>query len=223
MNLDGVEQQALANFADGADNYDDGTFDSFAGKGGGRVARKASFDLIFNNPSGEALTVELFNATNTFTEKQNVQLVNSATVLLIPHTSFEGSALSRAGIVGFRSNGDLILTGASAAVACTVNCPQLSYKSLLKESGRKGFKITAIRMTVVNDAQISNEIVMFSKSFLGSSSRNSLSPRTSLRPDQFQTKIVDVPMDFLVNGNSGLEYKINAGETVTWNVVIEAY
>lgn len=222
MDLDQINQSALSNYNDSANDFDDETFDNFKGKSKQTATvRKASFDLVITNASTEALTIELFNELNSFTERLRPELVNSATVKMIPHLSLQGLALSGAGIVGFDKDGSLLLTGAAAAIALTVKCPQLSYKSLLKSSVRNPFLIKAIRMTVQNEGQIDNEIVHFTKSFLGSASRNTISPRTSFRPDQFQNKIIDIPMDFQIDGNKGLEYTVNPGETVKWNVVIE--
>lgn len=223
MDFDQIDAAALQNYDDGSADFDNETFNSFAGKArkATGVVRKASFDLTFTNASAEAITIELFNELNSFTRRLRPELVNSATIKMIPSTSNQGLLLANVGTVGFTQSGDLILTGALAATALTVNCPQLSYESLLRASSRFPFTIKAVRMTVQNAAQIDNEIVHFKKSFLGSSERNTISPRTSFRPDQFQTTVIDIPMDFQIDGQRGLEYKVNAGETVKWNVIIE--
>ena len=217
MNLDGTYE----NFDSVAQDFDSETSNNFSGAPS-KTPRKDSFDLNFTNLSGEALTIELFAGLYSFLQRSRPELVTSATVLMIPQLSLQGLAAAGSGIVGLDRDGNLVLTGAAAAVALTVKCNQLSYGSLL-EASSKGipFKIIAVRMTVQTDAQIDNEIVHFTKSFLGSSSRNSVNPRTSFRPDQFQGKIVDVPLGINIDGQKGIEYKINANETVKWNVIIE--
>lgn len=217
QNFDNIEESSLGNF-------DDGTFDAFAGKPGQATMSAASFDLTFTNVSGEKIQVELFSQLNTFTKKLRPELVlGGSAITMIPQTSFEGLALAGVGIVGFDKSGSLILTGAGAARELTVSCPQLSYNSLLEASGKKKFKITGIRMTVQNDAQIDNEIKIFTSNFLGGKSENSINPRTSFRPDQFQGKIVDIPANWDINGDTGLLYSVNAGETVKWAVTIQRY
>lgn len=224
MDFDQINSAALQNYDDGVADFDNETFNSYTGANKAlpmRPTRKASFDLTFVNSSAEALKVELFAALYSFTRRLRPELVSSATVTLIPGLSNQGLAAARVGTVNFNANGDLILTGAAAATALTVSCPQLSYSSLLEASSRFPFTIKAVRLTVQTPAQIDNEIVYFKKSFLGSSEQNTVSPRTSFRPDQFQSTIIDIPMDFQIDGQRGLEYKVNAGETVKWNVVIE--
>ncbi len=223
MDFDGLEQASLQNYDDAANDFDDETFSSFKGKPGGtpRVKRSASFDLSFVNASGEALYVELFNNLNSFLKKKRLDIITSATVTMIPQLTREGLVAAGVGVVGIDSLGRLFLSGAASATALTVDCPQLSYASLLQASEQMPFTIKAIRMTVTTDAQIDNEIVHFTKSFLGSSSQNTISPRTSFRPDQFQGKIIDIPLDFRIDGQKGITYKVNAGETVKWNVLIE--
>jgi hypothetical protein len=205
-------------------NFDD-QVEGFAGKNPNnpvRVRQKANFDLTMVNASAEVLTFELFNSLRSFIENRNTALVTSAAVLYIPQTSFEGiAAASAAGVVGFTQNGLLRANGAAGALALTVDCPQYTYRALLKSSGTRPFRIVGIRMTVQNDAQIDNELVHFTANFLGATNRNTISPRTFFNPQQFQTKIVDISCDLPIDDQKGLIYKLNAGETVKFNVLIE--
>jgi len=183
--------------------------------------QRANFDLVMVNASAEALTFELFNELKTFVENQNLSIITSATVTYIPESSREGLAAAGVGIVGYTKAGKLLATGALAATALTVDCPQYTYRGLMKSSGRRPFRIVGIRMTVQNDAQIDNEITHFTSNFLGAKSQNTLTPRTFFNPNQFQGKIVDIGCDFPIDDQKGLLYKLNAGETVKWNVLIE--
>jgi hypothetical protein len=187
-----------------------------------RTRQKASFDLIMTNSHSSAVTIELFNELRTFTENLNT-LLPSTGVNMIPQLSNNGLQLVGVGIVGYDSTGKLILTNNTTAYTpvLTVDCPQYTYRALQKSSGRRPFRIVGIRMTVVNDAQIDNEIVHFTSNFLGASQRNVLSPRTFFNPQQFQTKIVDIQCNFPIDDQKGFYYKLNAGETVKWNVLIE--
>ena len=213
-----------------ASNYDDmSSYDpnaqSFIGKNPNNpapVRQKASFDLVMSNTGAEVLTIELFNELRSFVENQNPSIVTSATALYKPQTTLQGQQAAGVGVVGYNLNGDLFVTGATAYTSVlTVVCPQYTYRALQRSSGRRPFRIVGIRMTVVNDAQIDNEITHFTSNFLGDSNRNVLSPRTFFNPQQFQTKIVDIQCNFPIDDQKGFYYKINAGETVKWNVLIE--
>jgi hypothetical protein len=187
-----------------------------------RARQKASFDLTMVNSGAEALTIELFNELRTFVENRNTQIITSATALYIPQNSTQGQQAAGVGIVGYNRDGFLAITGATAYTpVLTVDCPQYTYRGLQKSSGRRPFRIVGIRMTVQTDGQIDNEITHFTSNFLGASNRNVLSPRTFFNPQQFQTKIVDIQCNFPIDDQKGFYYKINAGETVKWNVLIE--
>lgn len=218
MNYD---EDELNNFDDEINNFDDETALNFSGKNAViQQARKASFDLTMTNTTAVALKFELFNAVGSFTERQRLDLIAVASVGLVPLTSLEGLLAAGAGTVGFNKSGDLILTGNAAAVALKVSCPQQSYRSLMMYSKKVPFIIEAVRMTVQTPAQIDNAIVHFRNTVLGGKTENTITPRTSFRPDQFQNSIIDVPMNLEINGEKGLIYTLNANETVTWNVII---
>ena len=211
-------------------NYDDmSSYDPDAPQFTGRnpniptpMKQKASFDLTMVNSGSEQLQIELFNELRTFVENLNSSIVTSSTALYKPQTSVGGQQAAGVGIVGFSTLGLLNVTGATAYTpVLTVDCPQYTYRALLKSSGRRPFRIVGIRMTVTTDGQIDNEIVHFTSNFLGASNRNVLSPRTFFNPQQFQTKIVDIQCNFPIDDQKGFYYKINAGETVKWNVLIE--
>lgn len=214
-------EQAAANYDDMAASYDPDAQSFNPQQVQKKIARqRANFDLVMINASAEALTFELFNELKTFVENQNLAIVTSATITYIPESSREGLAAAGVGIVGYTKAGKLLATGALGATALTVDCPQYTYRGLMKSSGRRPFTIEGIRMTVQNDAQIDNEIVHFTQNFLGAKSQNTLTPRTYFNPQQFQGKIVDIACNFPIDDQKGLLYKLNAGETVKWNVLI---
>jgi len=187
-----------------------------------RTRQKASFDLIINNTGAEDLTIELFNELRSFIDNLNPSIVTSATATYVPMNSTDGQALAGVGIVGLDKGGKLAVTGAVAYTpVLSVDCPQYTYGSLIKSSGRRPFRIVGIRMTVTTNNQIDNEIVHFTSNFLGASNRNVLSPRTFFNPQQFQTNIVDIQCNFPIDDQKGFYYKVNAGELVKWNVLIE--
>lgn len=253
MNFEELEESAFDNFDPEFSGYDpeDG-LDNFGGKNKQgklqpvRQKSKAYFDLVFTNPTGGVLTFELFNLFRSFTRYIRQDLSpNAATYGYYPLSTREGlealinnvvpvgnrtpaneSNTLSAGFCGFDKSGNLILTPDGAYNVATVGklvCNQFPYSGLLESSSQQPFRITRIRMTTTNDAQISNPIVLFNNTFLGSKKQNEINPRNFFSPNQFQTKIIDVPVDFGINGQAGILYTLNAGETVQWNVECESY
>jgi len=219
-----LERAAYSNFDDTAELYDDDTALNYAGQmkqPSGRI--KSNFDLTITNPSGEDLIIELFNDLRSFAKIYNPNYLNSATVLLKPQTTFEGLAagVTQAGVVGFLANGDLKLTGAAGVTALTVSCAQYPYRALMESSGRRPFIVKGARMTFSNDSQIDQELVHFRSTFLGAKSENGITPRTFFNPTQNQNLIVDVQMNFAIDDQKGIRYKVLAGNTVKMNVLIE--
>jgi hypothetical protein len=182
----------------------------------------ASFDVNITNSTAVDLTVELFNALNSFVIKQNGNYSNG-TYTMIPQESIEGLAAAGLGIVGYDKTGTLVITSSDVAVhaTCKVSCQQFPYKGLVLSSATNKFLIHSIRLTVTNDPQIDNQIVYRKSSFLGSKKENPITPRSWFNPEQQQGKIVDITkLNWLINAESGLEYRINAGETVKMTFTI---
>lgn len=256
MAFEELEESAFDNFdpdfydPESPDNYDE--FGKRKRKGGGQSAQpmrqkaKAYFDLVFTNPTGGAITFELFNLLRSFTRLQRSDFSPNAAVYgYFPLSTREGiealinnvvpvgnrtpaneSNTLDAGFVGFDKTGALIVTPSGAFNAATIGkvvCNQFPYSGLLESSSQQPFRITRVRMTTTNDPQISNPIVLFSNSFLGSKKQNEINPRNFFSPNQFQNRIIDVPVDYVINGQSGILYTLNAGETVQWNVEVESY
>lgn len=207
---------------------------------------KAYFDLVFTNPTAGVLTFELFNFFRSFTRYVRGDLSpNTAVYGYKPLSTREGlealinnvipvgnrtpaneSNTTAAGFVGFDQQGSLIITPDGAYNVATIGklvCNQFPYSGLLESSAQQPFRITRIRMTTTNDPQISNPIVLFRNTFLGAKSQNEINPRNFFSPNQFQNRIIDVPVDFSIDAQSGLLYTLNAGETVQWNVEVESY
>lgn len=226
--FENVESAAFEGYDEAAEMFDQEAAENYSGKArpAGANQRKrvrSNFDLTFQNGAAVPLAVELFNELNSFTWRQRTDFINGAYTYLPVGASPNNLIAAGAGTVGFQSDGALYVRGAANdATQFTVKCSQFPYAGLLAASGKGyGFKIISIRMTVTNDSQIDNEIVHTKSSFLGSKSQNRISPRNFFRPEQFQGKIIDVPIGMLINSEHGIEYIVNAGELVKWNIVIE--
>lgn len=237
---------------DDFDGFDPEGFDTYSPKGRGkapvsRVMRgkigklQAQFDLIVSSTCANNTTkIELFNAFRSQSGAYNPQ-VN----LLKPIDNLDIVAAvnaARAGVgapdavtlltenkIYFNSDGSLVYndkTNGNGVV--TISCRQVPYLALLKSSMVQPFLCEKLRMTVVSDGQIDNDIVHISNSFLGSQKRNTISPRSFFRPDQFQGLIIDIPARFKIDGEKGLEYIVNnkgalAAQTITFNMFLSRY
>lgn len=247
MNFEQLEESAFDNFD--PDFYDPESPDNYSGKGKAKTVRQkatAYFDLVFTNPTAGVLTFELFNALRSFTRairadfspnvavygytplstREGIEALINNVIPVGNRTPANESNTLDAGFVGFDQTGALIITPSGAFAANTIGkvvCNQFPYSGLLQSSSEQPFRITRVRMTTTNDPQISNPIVLFKNSFLGSKSQNEINPRNFFSPNQFQNRIIDVPVDFTINGQSGILYTLNAGETVQWNIAVESY
>lgn len=228
--FENVESAAFENYDDAAKMFDQDAANNFSGNSGGqrqvqpqRKPIRSNFDLTFLNGAANPLFVELFNELNSFLVRQRTDFINGAYTYLPVNASPNNLIAAGAGTVGVLSDGGLYVRGAANdATQLTVKCSQFPYIGLQAASGKgAGFKIVSIRMTVLTDSQIDNEIIHTKASFLGSKSQNRISPRNFFRPEQFQGKIIDIPIGMLINAEHGIEYLVNAGELVKWNVVIE--
>lgn len=214
------------------DNYDPETASSYDPDNFAAPQRRVSayFDLLLRNTSAEVpVTIELFNALKSFTERQNLSL-KLPSFDMIPASSVDAPA-NKSGIVGFTAAGDLVVFSNATAPAVGqpvvyASCNQFPYKGLLHNSIGVPFQIDSIRMTTATDGQIDNTITHVKNSFLGASSQNEVNPRTFFQPNQFQARIIDIPLDgmnFIIDGEHGLLYTINPGEQVKWNLKISRY
>lgn len=217
-----IEQESFNTFDTAAETFD-GEFDNATGKPAPRKVIQSNFDLTFTNGAAVPLYVEVFNHLASFLKKQRTEWINGAHLYLPVTTSPNNLIAAGAGTVGYRTDGSLYVRGATNdAAQLIVSCAQYSMQGLNEASAQgRGFKITRIRQTTTTDGQIDNEIVWTKKTFLGAKSENRISPRTFFRPEQFQSKIVDIPVQLYINGERGLEYLVNAGETVKWNITIQ--
>lgn len=192
-----------------------------------RSADLAQVDIriAHNNGAGTAVTIEMFNNLRSVTKILNssISSLNPAT---LDNLKAAGATalLSTADMVYFDKSGNLIFnqtTGTTQAV--TISGNQVSYRSLFDASGSTCFRVENLRLQVVNESQIDNQLTWFSNSWLGGVKQNVISPRAYFAPNQFQTKTVDIAAKFNLDYESGLWYKINAGETATFNFFINEY
>jgi hypothetical protein len=146
--------------------------------------------------------------------------------LFHPATSLEGIARIAAGtfgVVGFNEAGNLQIRGGAADPSATIGCGEYPYNSLFESTKCLPFAVAYMRMTVTTDAQISNNIYHFQRTFGGAEKVNTIAPRAYFKPNQFQGKIVDIIAPFTIDGEKGLRVSVNAGEVVTFALFIQRW
>jgi hypothetical protein len=220
------------------ENYENNAFDSFdadsfdAGnnfegydeygqpaqaKKGYAVNRKTS--QVTLNITAEAgsvkSTIELFNFLNSFT-----RITNATYGALTPFDPTNRDAANLNGLIYFAKDGSLICQDAGGK-KITIQGTDATYNALFNMTSASNFVITKMRMTVTTDAQIDNSITHFRKTALGVFKQNVINPRSYFNPNQFQPKIIDIPLNSPIDNEHGLYMAINSGETVSISLFLK--
>jgi hypothetical protein len=192
----------------------------------------AQIDIVLDNSamtSTYKTTVELFNYLRSNTLITNSSYSSTAgtfrasafDTLQLRSTPATGQILSDALLIYWNSAGELVYsrtegtTNAVGTVVCKISCPQVPYRVLHEATRNNLLWIEKIRMSVTTDAQIDNPINIFKNTFLGGTKSNQIAPRSEFKPNQFQSKIVDVPIKTAIDAETGLSYTLNSQEKVT--------
>lgn len=195
----------------------------------------AQIDIVLDNSlmtASSVTTVELFNYLRSNTLIQNNNYDSTAGVFRpstfdnmgLRATPVGAQLLSDSLLIYWNKNGDLIYSkteGTAAAVGtvvCKISCPQVPYRVIHEATRNNLLYIEKIRLTVANDAQIDNPINIFKNTFLGGTKSNQIAPRSEFKPNQFQGKIIDIPMKTAIDAETGFSYKLNSQEKVTMSL-----
>lgn len=220
------------------ENYENNAFDSFdadsfdAGnnfegydeygqpaqaKKGYAVNRKTSqVTLTITSDAGTVKsTIELFNFLNSFT-----RITNATYGALTPFDATNNNAANLNGLIYFAKDGSLICQDATGK-KITIQGTDATYNALYTMTSNSNFVITKIRMTVSDDAQIDNPITHFRKTALGIFKQNVINPRSYFNPNQFQPKIIDIPLNQPIDAEHGLFLAINSGQTVSLSLFLK--
>ncbi len=206
----------------------------------GKIGKlQAQFDVIISSDCTAATKIELFNGFRSQSGATNTQVNALVPFLggneLIAALNAAGAGGATAGTdaakntIYWLANGSLVYNDfTNGAGKVTISCRQVPYIALLKSSMVQPFICEKIRMTVVSDGQIDNELTHVTNTFLGSQKKNMVSPRSFFRPDQFQGLIIDLPTKFRIDGEKGFEYTVNekgalAAQVVTFNMFLSRY
>lgn len=190
-----------------------------------KPGQKMQINLTITNATAAEMTAELFQWLDSITKRLKPELV-VGNYLMIPESSHEGLrrvVANTGGTVSWDQNGNLVYRGDDSAgnPLLTIGCSEVAYRSLFESVAIIPFKVSFIRETVTTNTQIDRKITWFKKTIAGGSIQNQINPRAYFRPNQYQNLTIDIPIEFDIKIDTGLQIPVKAGETVTLNLFIE--
>lgn len=187
-----------------------------------RPGQKLQLNLTVNNPTASQIKTELFSPLYSITNVLKPELA-TGTYTMIPSLSNEGLATIGVGTAGFDQNGNLSINGTAIQPKLTVGCGEYPYISLFESLKVLPFKVAFLRYTVSTNAQISNQITWFQRTFGGGVKQNTINPRAYFKPNQFQNMTIDILAPFTLDGEKGLLIPVNAGEVLTLSLFVQRW
>lgn len=179
---------------------------------GDRTVTGGYFTITIVNSTGGVANCELFNPNQSIFKYSNSQRFPN----VIPFNAVNRNAANLNLTAYIDNNGNGVINNAAGA-AVTISCNEIQYAGLLAELANRKVSLSRLKMMYVNEAQLDRAIEVFSQTFMGKKTSNTLNPRVYFKDSQFQTKQVTIPGKFDLDPSSGLYLTLNAGETVTLN------
>lgn len=189
--------------------------------------QKMQVNVTINNRAAIDLQMELWNWLTSVTRVQN-PVYNQGVYHFIPLLTFEGLLAIKAGTggeVGFNAVGNLEMHGDDTIPSPipTIGCQEVAYSAFFEASSIAPFQVSSLRITYSSSAQIANNIQWFQKTFSGLTTSNPVNPQSYFSPQQFQDLILDIPIQFTIGLDSGLNLKVITGNTLTIALFIEMW
>lgn len=206
----------------GLSNYDANMYDAnmFAGPiGSGNNLSQVGIKVTNNNASG-ANKVQLFNFLRSIDEIRDTSVTTTSVPGIYPNillTEGAPNTIITASRTYFDQSGNLVI-GDAAGDSVTVQGTTVPYRTLVKGSALLPFKVQKIRYAYTSDSQLDQEIVIFTRTIFGAYKENRISPRSYFDPNQQQSKVVDIPISFAIDMQTGIEIELLASEVVTLNL-----
>lgn len=216
------------------DTYDDGSgyddSDNVTGKkrpakrglviagGGGSnwMPSNGYFTINIVNSIVGAQTIELFNSLRSF-----ASVTNSVLTAYNPFTFTNRDVANANSTVVYAPNGDLVVTGA-AGTALTISCPDIPYRVLVETLKFYRISVKSLKIGFTNTPQLSNVLTFTEQTFLGRNNQNSLMPKAFFNDNQFQSKQVTITNGFIIDGERGINFLVNNGETMDLTFMLNA-
>ena len=108
-----------------------------------------------------------------------------------------------------------------------VTCNQVNYPTFLKASLNATYRISNIRYSLTDPtqlAQFSTPFEVRTKSLFGKADQNPISVTSFKKPEQYQNGIIDLPVEVIVDGESGIMVSMtNLVCQITLSVFVERF
>lgn len=222
-----LKAAAFDSFDDEDETYDDTYDDTYTGKpnmsknlpnnpsGNAWIKTSGYFVVKIVNAIGAAQVVELFNSLNN-----GANVISPLTPTLNPFTFSNRAAANANSTIVFAANGDQIYTAAGGAIL-TISCNSIPYRTLLESLKFYRISIRETKMTFTNEPQLDNDINYTEKTFLGKNNTNTFTPRAFFKDAQFQSKQVTMTQPYIIDGERGLNFNCNSGETMSFSFYLD--
>ena len=108
-----------------------------------------------------------------------------------------------------------------------ITCNQVNYPTFLKASLNATYRISNIRYSLNNPAQLDQFTTPFevrTKSLFGKADQNPISVTSFKKPEQYQNGIIDLPVEIMVDGETGIMVSMTPlAVTITLSVFVERF
>lgn len=199
-------------------NYDPSNlFDGNSPTGNGNNLAQVSIKAT-NGSSSTTNTVTLFNYLRPLTDIVDASITTSVPGIFPNITLTEGTpnVIITNTRTYFDQTGDMYMYEGSGDYV-RVQGTTVPYYSLVKGSAILPFRVSRLRFAYTSDSQLDQDIIVFKRTIFGKYSENRVSPRSYFDPQQYQSKVVDIPISFSIDAETGITIALLASEVVTFN------
>lgn len=112
--------------------------------------------------------------------------------------------------------------GSGPNITITMGVAAVPYEQLLQQSANEPFEVVKVRLSSTSSPQLDNSISYVKTDANGMQASTPITVTSYLSPDQFQSTLRDIDYRMQVDGNTHLQYPIEAGANVTMSVYIQA-
>lgn len=234
---------------DPSDAFDPAFPNQYVGAGAGTTKKRStggrstqgSFQITVTNTNTSAVNFELFNYMRSYERIANSSRYGN----LIPASSAETQVVDTAGgtsnqqlygynhkaagvtsqdIVAWNTAGSLIHNfNVGSAGNLLIECAELPYRSLVEYTSTGALSIASMRLEVSDESQINRTLTWSKKNIFGVEVSNNLSIARNKSAYQFQPKIVEVNMPFVITAETALLYSIGGSQNLTLTFYVNSF
>jgi hypothetical protein len=213
---------------------------------GGRNTQ-GSFQITVTNTNTNPVNFELFNYMRSLERIENasrygslvpasssetiVADVNGGTNNVQNYGYFHKSAVVSGSVSGYpqdicawQKDGSLIHNyNVGSNGNLVIQCAELPYRSLLEYTSTGALSIASLRLEVSDETQINRTLIWSKKNIFGVEVSNNLSISRNKSAYQFQPKIVEVNMPFVITAETALLYSIGGSQNLTLTFYVNSF